>query len=113
MAAGVVNKNVSRGLDVWGHFAVCPFSYVGPNPYATGGESIVDSVFKLGDIEYVTPIIAFSADRTQAVLFQYDPVSNKMMAYWGNTTPAGVLPEVTNATDLSGFSGLGMAFGKG
>src|SRR6266851_2717145 len=56
MAVGVVTRNSApdpRGMDAWGHYAVCPFKYIGPTVYAAGGDAQAAQVFKLGVVEYV------------------------------------------------------------
>jgi hypothetical protein len=113
MAAGVLSRTVSRGLDAWGHVAVSFFSYVGPNPYATGGESHPAGDFKLGVVEEVPAFLGVSADTTQAIVFQYNVATSKMQAFWQNELAASALVEVANGTDLSGFTGRGHAMGKG
>jgi hypothetical protein len=113
MAAGVLSRTVSRGKDVWGHVAVMPFSYVGPNPYATGGESHPANDFKLGVIEYCPAFLGVNSAGTLAVVFQYDIANSKMQAFWQNELTASGLVEVANGTDLSGYTGRGMAYGKG
>lgn len=115
MPAGVVNKDVTRGLDVWGHTVVSPFSYVGPNPYATGGDAQAANVFKLGVLENVDIGPGVSANGVQAVVFSYNYVTGKMQAFWQNPTAGAseALQEVDNGTDLSGFVARGVAFGKG
>lgn len=118
MAAGVVTRNPSsnpRGMDAWGHSAICPFSYAGPNPYATGGDAITAQQFKLGVIEYIDIGPGVSANTVQAVIWAWNPTTSKLQAYWQNPTAGAneALQEVDNGTDLSGFTALGIAFGKG
>ncbi len=113
MAAGVLSRTVSRGKDVWGHVAVMPFSYVGPTSYSTGGESQPASAFKLGVIEYCPAFLGVNAGGTLAVVYQYNIATSKMQAFWQNEAAASALVEVAAATDLSGYTGRGMAYGKG
>lgn len=115
LAPGVVNKNSSRGMDVWGHFAVCPFSYIGPTVYAAGGDAQAANVFKLGVVEYVEIGVGVSANGLQAVIYVYNNATNKMQAFWQTPTAGANAPlaEVDNGTDLSGFTAFGLAFGKG
>lgn len=115
MAVGVVSRNVSpsRGMDVYGHSAVCPFNYVGPNPYATGGDPVTPQQFKLGVIEFIDIGLGVSADTLTAVLFTYNFTTAKMQAYQSTTGAPNALVEVANGTDLSGFTARGYAFGKG
>ena len=113
MAAGVLSLQVSRGLDVWGHTAVSPFSYVGPNPYVTAGEAIAANQFKLGQVEEIPPFLGVNVATTAAVVFQYNCTTGKMQAFWQNEVVASALVEVANGTDLSGYAGRGRAYGKG
>lgn len=115
MPAGVVNKDITRGLDVWGHSAVSPFSYVGPNPYPTGGDAQAAQVFKLGVVECVDIGVGVNVATTAAVVFSYNYATGKIQAYWQTPTAGAnaALAEVDNGTDLSGFTARGIAFGKG
>jgi hypothetical protein len=113
MAAGVLSLTVERGMDVWGHHAVSSFSYVGPNPYATGGEALSAQAFKLGVVEIVPAFLGVNSGGTAAVVFQYNYGTGKMQAFWQNEVAASALVEVANGTDLSGYTGRGFAYGKG
>jgi hypothetical protein len=113
MAAGVLSRTVSRGKDVWGHVAVMPFSYVGPTSYATGGEAQAASAFKLGVVEYCPAFLGVNSGGTAAIVYQYNIGTSKMQAFWQNELVASGLVEVTAGTDLSGYTGRGMAYGKG
>lgn len=117
MGVGVVTRNVSpsRGMDVWGHFAISPFRYVGPNPYATGGDPILAQQFKLGVVEFIDIGVGIKADGTAAIVFCYNPATAMMQAFWQNPTAGAseALQEVDNGTDLSGYTAFGMAMGKG
>jgi hypothetical protein len=111
--AGVLSRTVSRGKDVWGHVAVMPFSYVGPSSYVTGGESHPAGDFKLGVIEYCPSFLGVNSGGTLAVIFQYNIGTSKMQAFWQNEAASSALVEVPNATNLSAYTGRGMAYGKG
>jgi hypothetical protein len=113
MAAGVLSRTVARGKDVWGHTAIMPFSYVGPNPYATGGEAQAASAFKLGAVECCPAFLGVNSGGTAAVVFQYNITTSKMQCFWQDELTASALVEVTNGTDLSGYTGRGIAYGKG
>lgn len=113
MAAGVVNRNVTRGKDVWGHHAVIPFSYYGPTSYSTGGEAIAANAFKLGVIEVIPEFLGVNSAATLAVVYRYNYATGKMQAFWQNEAAASALVEVTATTDLSLYTGRGLAFGKG
>lgn len=115
---GVVTRNPTpnpRGMDAWGHYAICPFSYVGPNPYLTGGDPVTAQQFKLGVLEYLDMGPAINAGNTACVLMGLNPGTMKIQAFWQNPTDGAneALKEVDNNTDLSGFTAVGIAFGKG
>lgn len=115
MAVGVVTRNVSpsRGMDVWGHFAVCPFQYFGPTVYAAGGDSQPAAAFKLGVVEVVHDFLGVPAAGTTAVIYRYNTTTNKMQAFQSTTGAPNVLVEVADGTDLSTFIGNSLAMGKG
>jgi hypothetical protein len=111
--AGTLSRTISRGKDVWGHVAVMPFSYLGPASYVTGGESHPASDFKLGVIEYCPAFLGVNSGGTLAIVFQYNISTSKMQAFWQNELTASALVEVDSGTDISAYTGRGMAFGKG
>lgn len=115
MAPGVITRNVSpsRGMDVYGHSAVCPFQYSGPTNYQAGGDAQVAAAFKLGVIEQIDPFLGVSVATTTAVMFNYNIATGKMQAFWTGAGLSGAFAEVANGTDLSGFTGSNIAFGKG
>ena len=94
---------------------MCPVTYVGPASYAAGGDAaFLAGAVKLGTIEWVIPCgLGVAADGLTAVLYSYNQVTGKLQAFWGNTTPAGVWPEVTDTTDLSGYTCVLLVYGKG
>lgn len=114
MAAGTVARNVSpsRGMDVYGHSAVCPFQYTGPSTYPTGGDPQAAGVFKLGVVEAIGDFLGVNAGGTAAISFHYNCATNKMQAFWDNGVGAA-MSEVTNNTDLSAYVGNSVAYGKG
>ena len=116
MAAGVVTRNSApdpRGMDAWGHYAVCPFKYIGPTVYAAGGDAQAAQVFKLGVVEYVEDFLGIPAAGTTAVIYHYDVTNAKMQAFQSTTGAPSALVEVADATDLSTFVGHSRAYGKG
>ena len=113
MAAGVLSRTVSRGKDVWGHVAVMPFSYLGPTSYSTGGEAQSAQAFKLGVVEYCPHFLGVNSGGTAAIVYQYNIATAKMQAFWQNELTASALVEVTSGVDLSGYTGRGIAYGKG
>lgn len=115
MAVGVVTRNVSpsRGMDVWGHFAVCPFQYYGPTSYLAGGEAQGAQAFKLGVVEVVHDFLGVPAAGTTAVIYRYNITTGKMQAFQSTTGAPNALVEVADATDLSSFIGNSVAMGKG
>ena len=78
--------------------------YTGPASYVTGGDSLTPQQISLGKIGAIVGLT----------------ISNGTNVYWGyyNTSTAKILwysataTEITNATDLSGFTGRFIAFGK-
>ncbi len=114
MAVGAVTRNVSpsRGMDVYGHSAVCPFQYYGPTSYLAGGEAQGAQVFKLGTVEYIPDFLGVPADGLHCVIYHYNTTTNKMQAFWDAGANAA-MKEVTDATDLSTYIGNSIAMGKG
>lgn len=119
MADGTITYPYARGLDVWGKSAVVPFTYAGPSSYLAGGDTRFATVLgpglvKLGVIEWILGGDALVATTyLTMVRYVWNPTTKAIQAFWGNTTPAGVWPEVTDATNLSTYSALMVAFGRG
>ena len=116
MAAAVVTRNPSsnpRGNDVWGHYGVVPFDYVGNSSYQAGGDVLTAQQFKLGVVEFIPAFVGQNLATTSAVIYCYNPSTGAMQAYQSSTGAPLALVEVANGTDLSAFTGHGMAFGKG
>jgi len=114
MAAGTITYPYKRGLDVWGHSVVVPFQYTGPASYAAGGDTtFAAGQVKLGAIEWILGGWAIVASTgLSAVYYAWNPTTGAIQAFWGNTTPAGVWPEVTDATNLSTYTAILIAFGR-
>ena len=114
MAAGTITYPYKRGKDVWGHSAVVPFQYAGPVSYLAGGDAaFAAGKIKLGVIEWMLGGWGIAANGLTAVRYEYNTVTGAIQAFWSKTTPAGAFPEVTDATDLSGYVALLVAFGRG
>ena len=57
-------------------------------------------------IEQVIPNGPFrKSDGSDAVVVSYDFTNVKLLAIWGNAGTASAMPEVTDTTDLSAYSG--------
>lgn len=120
--AGTITYPYQRGKDVWGHSAVVPIQYTGPTAYATGGDvAFVAGLMKLGSIEVLLGGLAIDAAAgagVHAVVFVYNPSSSvagnvpALQAYWCAGAGAALV-EVTNGTDLSGYTATILAMGKG
>ena len=88
------------------------FTYTGPASYPTGGDTILAGQIKLGRIEWMPPALAIVAGGATGILFVFNYATGKLQAYWGGG--AGVaLTEVTAATDLSTYTALLVAEGRG
>lgn len=74
--------------------------------YPTAGESLTAPDVGLKAIQQFIPHGTFrNADGTAAIEVSYDYTNSKLIAHWGNAGVASVLPEVTNTTDISAYSG--------
>ena len=62
--------------------------------YPTGGEELKLATLGLEEVLFV-------AQEGAPIVVNYDRANEKLLAYWGTGGTAGVLPQVTNATDLS------------
>ena len=114
MAAGTITYPYKRGVDVRGHSKMCPVQYVGPASYVAGGDAnFTAGKVKLGTIEWVIPMLGIAANGLSAVMYAWNPTTEKLQAFWSKTTPAGAFPEVTDGTDLTGFSAILLCYGKG
>ena len=78
----------------------------GDSSYPTAGESLTPADVGLRRIEEARPCGAFkTSSGTTAINVTYDHANKKLLAHWGNAGTAGVIPEVTDTTDISTFSG--------
>ena len=91
------------------------FSWTGSASYTTGGDAIAAGEIKLGVIEYMPAAVAIAATgAATAIIFQYNYVTGKMQAFWQTgAAAAAALPEVTSTTDLSDYTALVIAEGRG
>jgi hypothetical protein len=83
------------------------------NNYPTGGEALTAASFGLKRLDEVRPHGAFrNTDATLGIVVSYDHTNAKLVAYWGNAGTASGMPEVTDTTDLSTYSGRVTAVGQ-
>lgn len=80
------------------------FQYTGPSLYATGGDSLTPESIGLGKIESLHGLVISNGS---AILFGYYNRTTKKILWYSATST-----EVTNATDLSGYTGNFEAIGK-
>lgn len=82
------------------------FTITFDSSYADNGEALSASTLGFRKVEEVIPHGVFrKADGSDAVFVSYDHTNSKLLAYWGNAGTASAVPEVTDTTDLSGYSG--------
>jgi hypothetical protein len=107
-----INRNIARGLNAMGGFHALIFGYTGPASYATGGDAIAAGDLKLGKIEHISTMVLQNATPV-ALLAVYNHTTGKLLIYYvdNNAASDSGLIEVPNATDLSGYTGRGMAYG--
>lgn len=80
--------------------------------YPTGGEPLTAGDLGLKAVFEVRAHGPFrNTGATLGVTVSYDHANSKLVAYWGNAGTASGLPEVTNTTDLSTYSGRITAVG--
>jgi len=91
------------------------FSWTGATSYVTGGDAITASQIKLGRIEFMPMAGAIATTgAATAILFVYNYVTGKIQAFWQTgAAAAAALPEVDAATDLSDYTALMVAEGRG
>lgn len=113
-ASSTFNINIARGIMLGDGFRKLVVRVVGPNSYTTGGEAITAGQFRLGVIEFIDGGMMINVAGTLAVFAAWNDVSNKLQYFWYDATAATAhaFAEVTNATDLSGFSGRILVYGK-
>ncbi len=103
------------GKDMRGLSARAQFTYTGPAPgaggYATGGEAVTPGSIKLGTIEYCPMELAVNG--VNAIIYKYNLTTGKMQAFWQTNVVTSPLIEVTAGTDLSGYSAMMVAEGRG
>src|SRR3954453_8498997 len=100
----ISNVDPFRGTGIWGNSRMRIATYTGPNPYTTGGESLDGKVPSLGTIEQVYGGLRGG---TGLIVAYWDKATKKLQLFWGDNANAGAaaLIEVTNATNLSGYTG--------
>lgn len=121
MSVGTVTYPASGarwGKDARGLSMRAIFNYSGPGAgaggYVAGGDPITAQQIKLGAIEYCPVALAVDVATTAAVLYQYNYATGKIQAFWQTgAAGAAALPEVDAGTDLSGFTALMVAEGRG
>jgi hypothetical protein len=84
------------------------FTYTGV-AYTTTGEAITPQQLGLGVIEHI-PVFAMTNATPLVVLCVFNHTTSKIMCFWVGA--AGGMVEVTNATDLTGYSGRVEVFGR-
>lgn len=114
-----VPTNLAWPVDQRGGSQRVMFNYAGPSAgaggYVTGGDTVLAGQIKLGTIEYVNPAVAIATTgAATAVIYQYNYVTGKIQAFWQTGAgAAAALPEVTSGTDLSDYTALMVAEGRG
>lgn len=89
--------------DRTGNYNRRVFQYTGPSSYATGGDSLTPESIGLGRIE---ALLGLTISNGAAILWGwYDRTNEKIEWYSATGT------EVTNATDLSAYTGVFEAVG--
>jgi hypothetical protein len=76
--------------------------------YPTGGEALTAATLGVSGrtlIEVIPHGVFRNTDATLGIVVSYDYTNSKLVAYWGNAGTASGLPEVTDTTDLSTYSG--------
>ena len=71
--------------------------------YPTGGEAITASNFGLKKIDFVSPSVALSSDRTTAVAVGWDRAASKLVAYETGGATGGVLAEKGSTESLASY----------
>ena len=99
---GTVTK-VGPFQDRSGNYSRRVFNYAGPSSYATGGDSLTPESIGLGRIEALLGLVI--SDGTNIYWGYYNQTTEMILWYSATGT------EITNATDLSTFSGRFEAIG--
>lgn len=74
--------------------------------YPDNGEALTPATLGMRVVEEFIPHGPFrKSDGSDAIHVSFDRTNNKLIAYWGNAGTASALPEVTDTTDLSAYSG--------
>jgi hypothetical protein len=80
------------------------FQYAGPASYATGGDTLTPQSIGLGRIVAITGLVI--SNGTNVYSGYYNHTTGKILWYSATAT------EISNATDLSAFTGRLVVFGK-
>lgn len=72
--------------------------------YPTGGEALDPS--NIARLEFASIQGGGTTATGLGYVFNWDTVNQKVVVVWGNAGTASVLPEVTNATDLSALTNV-------
>lgn len=113
MAVMTIDNTILRGLTMLGFFRARIVKFTGPSTYTTGGDPL--AVNGISVIEGVMPLGgAIDVATTHAIVLRYNEATGKLQAYWGDNpnAAAAALIEVTNATDLSGYTCRLLVIGK-
>jgi hypothetical protein len=100
-----LDRNVTKGgFDKSGAYERRILGYTGPSSYATGGDSLTPEQCQLGMIAAVLGLVIWNG-------------TNLYTGFWNSTTKkiiwlSATATEVTNATDLSAFTGRIEVIGK-
>lgn len=85
------------GFDRTGSYSRRVLGYTGPTSYATGGDSLTPEECQLGKIAAVIGLTI--SNGTNVYTGYWNPSTKKVLWYSATAT------EITNATDLSAFTG--------
>jgi len=80
------------------------FLYTGPASYATGGDSLTPEALAMGKLD----VVLFEPATNGSVILLVRYVVSSKVVKWFDLAGA----EIANATDLSGYTTRGVAFGK-
>ena len=93
-----LSRDVTKGgFDRSGSYSRRVLGYTGPSSYATGGDSLTPEQCQLGMIAAVVGLTI--SNGTNVYWGHWNPTTKKVLWYSATAT------EITNATDLSGFTG--------
>jgi hypothetical protein len=100
-----LDRNVTKGgFDKSGAYERRILAYTGPNPYTSGGDTLTPEQCQLGMIAAVLGLLI--SNGTAIFWGFWNPTTKKILWYSATGT------EVTNATDISAYSGRIEVIGK-